>query len=510
VSAKKNKSGGPRPPMTIIQACESPEIFGPWFKDRKTWAAWFAFLKVLFGLALDEPELALFQKFTGRTTPWAAGYLEATLIIGRRGGKSLVLALIAAFLAAFYDWSPYLTGGERGTIVIVAADLKQGRAIFRYLKEMLSIPLLAGLIERETASSVDLSNGISVEILAANFKTVRSYTLVAGLADELAFWPTDEGLANPDSEIIGAMRPAMATIPKAMMFKASSPYARRGELWEDYRKYHAKDGADVLVWQASTKEMNPTVPDSFLAKEYEKDPAKAEAEYGARFRTDIESFVSPEVVDACITPGRFEIPPIDGAFYTAFADPSGGSADSFTIAISHRERELVVLDAVREIKPPFNPDQVVADFAALLKTYRVSSVTSDRYAGVWVRDRFSAYGIECNQAAKPKSDLYRDLLPILNSGGLELLDLPRLKSQLIGLERRTARSGRDSIDHAPGANDDVANAVAGAVVSTAISQGGPEAFLEFARRDRLRFGTDFDDIRNSTPPAFGWSFGEGR
>ena len=46
---------------------------------------------------------------------------------------------------------------------------------------------------------------------------------------------------------------------------------------------------------------------------------------------------------------------------------------------------------------------------------------------------------------------------------LELLDTPRLHAQLLGLERRTACGGRDSIDHAPGAHDDVANAVAGAL-----------------------------------------------
>ena len=61
--------------------------------------------------------------------------------------------------------------------------------------------------------------------------------------------------------------------------------------------------------------------------------------------------------------------------------------------------------------------------------------------------------------------LYRDLLPLVNAGRLELLDLPRLQTQLLGLERRTARGGRDSIDHAPGAHDDVANAVAGACVA---------------------------------------------
>jgi hypothetical protein len=48
-----------------------------------------------------------------------------------------------------------------------------------------------------------------------------------------------------------------------------------------------------------------------------------------------------------------------------------------------------------------------------------------------------------------------------------LLDNRRLISQLHGLERRTARGGKDSIDHGPGAHDDIANAVAGALVLAA-------------------------------------------
>jgi hypothetical protein len=501
----------PKPPITIIDACQDPEIFGPWFKERETWAAWFAFLKVIFGLPLDDTELAIFQKFTGRTKPLAAGYLEATLIIGRRGGKSLVLALIAAFLSAFYDWSPYLTGGERGTIMIVAADMKQGRAIFRYLKEMLSIPLLAGLIERETASSVDLSNGISVEILSANLKTVRSYSLVAGLADELAFWPNDEGLANPDSEVIGAMKPAMATIPKAMLLKASSPYSKKGELWEDYRRYYAKDDSSTLVWKSDTRGMNPTVPQEFIDKEFEHDPAKAAAEYGGNFRSDIEAFVSREAVEACVVPGRYELPAVGGVVYSAFFDAAGGSGtDSQTICVSHRDGERVIVDAIREVKPPFSPELVVQDFAQLIKSYRISTVTADRFAGAWVAERFRVHGVECAQAAKPKSDLYRDFLPIINSGGVELLDHAKATAQICSLERRTARGGRDSIDHAPGGHDDIANVVAGAVVGTAISQGGPEGWIEFMRRQAERAGTEYDDIRPSTAPEFGFSFGDGR
>jgi hypothetical protein len=340
--------------VTIINACRDPAIFAPWFKDPRTWAAWFAFLKTMFGLPLNDAELATFQKHTGRNTPLLAGHLESTLIVGRRGGKSLVLALIAAFLAVFYDWSPYLTGGERGTIMIVAADRRQAQSIFRYLKEMLSIPLLAGLIERETAESVDLSNGITVEILTANFRTIRGRTVVAALFDELAFWHTDEGVANPDVEIVAAVRPAMATVPGAMLLKTSSPYARRGELWEDYRLYYGKDDAATLVWQAETGAMNPTVSEAFLAKEFEKDPARASAEYGAQFRGDIESFVGRGVVESCVVTGRYELSPTYGVVYVGFVDAAGGSGtDSMTMCIAHRDGERAIVDVLREVKPQF-------------------------------------------------------------------------------------------------------------------------------------------------------------
>src|SRR6516225_8942845 len=147
--------------------------------------------------------------------------------------------------------------------------------------------------------------------------------------------------------------------------------------------------------------------------------------------------------------------------YFAFADPSGGSADSMSLAIGHREDDIVVLDALREIKPPFSPESVVGEFSALLKSYRVSNNTGDRYAGEWPREHFRKHGIVYEPAQKPKSDLYRDLLPAINSRKLDLLDDARLLTQLVSLERRTARGGRDSIDHPPNTHDDLANAIAG-------------------------------------------------
>jgi hypothetical protein len=160
-----------------------------------------------------------------------------------------------------------------------------------------------------------------------------------------------------------------------------------------------------------------------------------------------------------------ELPPITGVTYSAFVDPSGGSKDSFTLAIVHRDAESIIVDAMRAIKPPFSPESVVDEFAALLKLYRLSEVTGDRYAGEWPRERFRKAGINYKLSDRAKSDFYRDLLPLLNSGRVELPDSKQLQAELLGLERRTARGGRDSIDHAPGQHDDLINAVAGAVVT---------------------------------------------
>ena len=74
-----------------------------------------------------------------------------------------------------------------------------------------------------------------------------------------------------------------------------------------------------------------------------------------------------------------------------------------------------------------------------------------------------------------------DMLPALNSGRVELPPDDRLVNQLIGLERRTARGGRDSIDHAPGGHDDRANVIAGLVSTKARSTYDLELFINGRR-----------------------------
>jgi hypothetical protein len=446
--------------MNILAAMDDPAVFAPWFR-RGNWQPWRTFLAALFALPMSADQLALYKECTGRSEPPDSAASEAWLVCGRRAGKSFVLALIATFLACFRDYRGFLAPGERATIMVIATDRRQARVIVRYIAAMLrGVPMLAATIERETAESFDLANCVTIEVATASFRKTRGYTIAAALCDELAFWPTEDS-AEPDVEILNALRPASATIPNAMLLCASSPYARRGALWDAHRRYYGKPGK-VLVWQAATRTMNPSVPQSVIDEAMGRDEASALAEYGAQFRTDVERLFTREAIEACISPGVFERPPLTSLNYIAFVDPSGGSADAMTLAIVHREADAVTVDAVRERKPPFSPEAVVHDFATLLKAYRCSSVRGDRYGGEWPREQFHKVGVEYRLADGTRSDLYRELLPTINSGLIDLLDHDRLVAQLVGLERRTARGGKDSIDHAPGSHDDLANAVAGA------------------------------------------------
>ena len=445
--------------MNILQAIADPNLFAAWFKDLETWAPWRTFLAALFGLRVeDEP---LYGRCTGGRLLPTEQASEAHLIVGRRGGKSFICALIGVFLATFRTY--HLAPGETGVVMLLAADRRQARVLFRYVKAFIEgVAMLRQMIENTTADAIALSNGITIEIHTASFRSVRGYTVVAALCDEIAFWRSEDS-ANPDTEILAALRPAMATIPDALILCFSTPYSRRGVLWNAYRQHFGK-GGDVLVWQAPTRTMNPSVPQTVIDNAYEEDPIAAAAEYGAEFRSDVESYINQEAVDACVVPGRFELPPVAGTLYIAFVDPSGGSQDSMTLAVGHAESEHAVLDLVRERKPPFSPERVVTEFAEDLKRYGIHEVIGDRYGGEWPRERFLTHGINYKLSEKTKSEIYQAALPMLNSGRVELLDIKTLRAQLVGLERRTARGGKDSIDHRPGGRDDVVNAAAGALI----------------------------------------------
>jgi hypothetical protein len=449
------------PTVSIRKALSDPKLLGGVLAGE-SWRAWHVLMIASMGETLTDEEREIFTKLTGRLHEPLQRIEEATFVIGRRGGKSRAMATLAAYIAGLCKHP--LVSGERGVLLCIAPDQKQSSIVLDYASA--AFEQSPQLIANRTSDTLELRNGTNIEVRAASFRRLRGPTYIGCICDEASFWFSDDLSANADVEIVNAVRPGLSTTGGPLII-ASSPYAKRGLVWNMHKQHYGPDGDPMLlVAQAATRDVNPSLPATVVARALERDHAAASAEYLAMFRADISGFVDYEVVQACVG-DHVEMAPLGQHQYSAFVDPSGGSADSFACAVGHRDGERIVIDATREVRPPFSPESVIGDFAILLKTYRVSRVIGDRYAGEFPREQFRKRDIDYECSESPKSDLFRDLLPLLNSGRVVLPKSDRLVNQLCGLERRVARSGKDSIDHAPGTHDDLANCVAGVAAALA-------------------------------------------
>ena len=453
--------------MNIIEAIEDPKLFGSLFKDQGTWSNWMVALKAVFGLPMDRKELAVYRKFTGRKKAPKGQFKENFFIVGRRGGKSFVSAVIACYLALFHDWRPYLALGEKGWIMVIASDRTQARVIMGYIKAILQLKMFRNQIEKELTQEVWLKNQIIISIKTCDYRSIRGFSVVAAICDEIAFWRS-EG-ANPSQEILTALRPALATIPKSILLGISTPYAKSGPLYEAFRDQYGKEDLDTLIWKAPTLGMNPTISKRIIDKSLKDDYAAGKAEWLSEFREDLETFLSSEMIEAAIVRDRWELPIIEDVYYQAFCDFSSGRADSSVLAISHKdpESQKTILDRLEEKRPPFKPVNAIEEFSQVLKEYGVERVVADKYAIGYVQEVIENLDLCFEFSELNKSEIYLNFEPLMAQGMVELLDNTRLRNQLRSLERRTRSGGRDSVDHPSGLHDDLANAAAGACVLAA-------------------------------------------
>ena len=451
--------------VTMRKALRDKKLLGNVIADD-SWATWRTLLIAAMGEKLTDDERVVFNKITCRTHEPLQRVHELEVIAGRRGGKTRAMSTLISYLAGLCDHRDVLIRGETGVMLCLAQTQPVATKILDFVQEDFeSSPILQQLIFTRTADTLRLKDNINIEVRPASFRKLRGPTYIGIIADELGFWFTDDNYQNPDVEILAAAAPGLL-ITRGPIIMASSPYARKGVLWENFRKHYGPEGSPrILVAKGTTRDFNSTVPQEEIDLLLEKDPARNTAEYLAEFRTDIESFVRREIVDAAVVLGRSELPYVDGVRYVGFVGPSGGSVDSFTLAIGHMDGNRVIVDVIRERHSPFSPDEVTREFCDLLKSYGIRTVSGDRYAAVWPRERFEAYGVQYIQAIKPKNELFAGMLPLLNSGRVELPDHARCIAQICCLERQVSRGGRDNINHPPGMHDDVANAVAGAIVT---------------------------------------------
>jgi len=178
--------------MNILEALDDPNLLGASIRDAESWKPWRALLAAAFGLSLSPDELALYRQCTGRTVPPGAAAAYLWLVIGRRGGKSFAMALVAIFLAVFKDWRKYLSPGERAIVLLVAADREQAKILHRYCQGILSPPILQSHVLNVTTSESEHQAAVaSAAITAAVNERDHFQVVLSALDERLASVMTD-------------------------------------------------------------------------------------------------------------------------------------------------------------------------------------------------------------------------------------------------------------------------------------------------------------------------------
>ena len=429
-------------------------------------------IKSAFGEALTASEQKHFSKLCGNRQPPSQQVAELWICGGRRSGKDVTAAAVAVYIAtvgvASFDLKSVLTKGERATVACLAVDREQAGVIFGYVEALFEHPVLAPLVKRRSGDTIELTNGVDVQVMTNDKRRTRGRTIIAAIFDEVGFWQTSEFSRHSAEEVIdGAIAPGMITIPNAIMIGISSPHAKRGLFYNRVSEHYGKDDPDVLVAWGATWDFNLTLSQDHptIARAFKRDPLEAAAEWGGQFRGDLEQVFPADVLKSAMDEGTTFRPPQPGIKYIAQVDAASGSgADSYTLAVGHLENDRVVIDYVAERTPRFDPAEVTAEFAEIVKAYRVTTVGGDRYAGEFPRSLWRKQGITYVVNKLSTSDIYAAAVSAFMAGKVRLLDNNKVADQFATLERSNLAS-KAKIDHPSRGNfhDDMAASVAGVV-----------------------------------------------
>lgn len=456
-----------KPLVTMRAALADPALLAGALPGE-SWHPWRVLLIAAMGEPLTQDERAIFTKLTGREREPGVICETVLTVVGRRGGKTKAMAVAAVYLAALCDWSDNLSLGERGLALFLAPSERQAVNAFRYASAIIDhAPLLAELVTGRTADTLTLSRGIDLEVQAASWRRSRGGTAVCIVLDECAFFHNADDSSNSDADLVVALRPSLATTGGPMLL-TSSPSTMEGVVYRLHKRHFGPTGdPQTLVVQSDSRSLNPSLSERVIARAYEDDAVAAESEYGGSFRQPTTAYLERAIIEKAVIAGTTARVVLPGVQYVAFVDVAGGSgSDSFTVAVGHNQRHdgraVSVLDALLEIRPPFDPDLATARAAELLKAWGINHAIGDAYAGAWPISAFARHGIGYQSAAPSKSEIYLHVLPLFTAARVALLDgQPRLIDQLAALKRKVGQGGRESIDHPRGAHDDLANAVCG-------------------------------------------------
>jgi len=456
--------------LTIIEFIRHPLLLN----DQSNSVAQDTILKSTYGLELNNIELEIFRRYTGRDYV-AREQVEITLLAGRKSGKTAKIGARIALYEAFRRHP--IPRGEGAYVVLIAPVMDQAKLAYDYIrKDILSSPILRTKVAKFRQNRIELKNGITIMCCPCSSISIRGKAVVAAICDEVGFWRNEETSAHCDEEVLAAIRPSMITFPTRKLVKMTTPSAKRGIVWDEYQR---RAELSHLFFQLPTIEMNPTVPAETLEQERARNPEQHKREYHAEFIENVDSWIEPEDLNACIVRGRGELPRVNDGVYAAAVDPAFKKCD-FALAILHRTCEgLIIMDRVAcwtgSKKAPLGFERVCREIADILREYGIDNLQGDQYAAPAIQQEFLKLGLtykELTFTRQSRPRLFNNLKHLIIQRKIEILEHPDLLRQLRALEE--SRSADGTTDVRPGyGKDDLVCALG--VCAFELSQSQPPA-----------------------------------
>jgi hypothetical protein len=312
-----------RPNISMREALNDPQLFANILRGD-SWYGWKVLLIAAAGETLNDIERVEYKRLTARAREPGRMCRELICIFGRRAGKSRAMTIFNIWISALCDHGDVLAPGETGIALLISRDQRVARIILEYAyATMMESEPLRSMGANRTQDSIELTNGCSMEVRPCSYKILRGPTYISVVADELAFWFTSTDFANPDIEVITAVQPGLLTTHGPILM-VSSAYAKHGVLYDSFKKYYGPNGPDdIIVAFGTSRDMNPSIPQSEIDYHLERNPVANRAEYLSEFRDDVEGLFSREIVERNVR-DYYELPPQQGINYRCFIDQASG------------------------------------------------------------------------------------------------------------------------------------------------------------------------------------------
>ena len=374
---------------------------------------------------------------------YETGRRQFVLRVGRRGGKSSTLCRVGVAEALFGDHS--IPPGDTGVVAIIAQ--KREEAIER-LETIDAILTALDVKHKYSGTTIRIAEkNIEFRIYTASIGGVRGGTCICVICDEVCFWRDVDTGANPATEVLASIRPAMSDQPNAKIFLSSSPLGTRDA--------HAKafdEGEDEFqcVAQAATWIARPTLTEAECRK-LERNEDRFLREYGAiPLEGDEESFLSVAMLDRATREDGI-LPRESGIYYVAAMDP-GFTRNPWTFAIGcmRRTGEICKKTVVcwREWagspSKPLDPEKVLREIQELCVSYGCDGVETDQYEkfglqSIAARIGFHVYIRELGATSSMAA--YESLELEMADGGVELPPDANMRADLLSLRRKLTSGG---------------------------------------------------------------------